>query len=292
MKQRTLIVLAVAVITAGIAAYGVSNAIQRMPVREVEIGTIPVVVTAEPVVVGTRLTEKQLRVIAWPARNPVPGAFSDVRSVVNRGALATMAANEPVTSYKVAGPEAGSGLPPVIPAGMRAVSMRVNDVVAVAGFVMPGTHVDVIVSVSNAGEGSQKEPMARIVVSNVLVLTAGTRYDRQDPNNSQPQATSVVTLAVFPEDGERIALASTQGQLSLALRNPTDVDPAKTPGIKLTTLMRGPGAQAEIETRENRPVAVRRVIQQVVAAPPPPVVPAVYRVETIRAAKRAEEIVH
>jgi pilus assembly protein CpaB len=290
-NQRTLIVLAVAVITAGIAAYGVSNAIQRMPVREVEIGTIPVVVAAEAVPVGARLTEKQLRVIAWPARNPVPGAFSDVKAVVNRGVLATLVENEPITSYKVAGPEAGAGLPPIIPAGMRAMSVRVNEIVGVAGFVMPGTHVDVIVSVSNAGEGAQKEPMARTVVSNVLVLTAGTRYDKQDPNNAQPQATSVVTLALFPEDGERIALAQTQGQLSLALRNPTDVDPTKTPGMKLATLMRGPGAQAEIEVRENRPVAVRRpIIQQVVA--PPPVVPAVYRVETIRAAKRAEEIVH
>jgi pilus assembly protein CpaB len=261
-----------------------------MPVREVEIGTIPVVVAAEAVPVGARLTEKQLRVISWPARNPVPGAFSDVKSVVNRGVLATLVENEPITAYKVAGPEAGAGLPPIIPAGMRAVSVRVNEVVGVAGFVMPGTHVDVIVSVSNAGEG-QKEPMARTVVSNVLVLTAGTRYDKQDPNNAQPQATSVVTLAVFPDDGERIALASTQGQLSLALRNPTDVDPTKTPGMKLTMLMRGPGAQAEIEVHENRPVAVRRpIIQQVVA--PPPVVPAVYRVETIRAAKRAEEIVH
>jgi len=291
MKQRTLIVLAVAVITAGIAAYGVSNAIQRMPVREVEIGTIPVVVAAEAIPVGTRLTEKQLRVISWPARNPVPGAFSDVKSVVNRGAIATLTENEPVTSYKVAGPEAGAGLPPVIPAGMRAVSVRVNEVIGVAGFVQPGTHVDLIVSVSSAGEG-QKEAMARTVVSNVLVLTAGTRYDRQDPNNAQPQATSVVTLAVLPEDGERIALAATQGQLSLALRNPTDVDPTRTPGMKLTTLMRGPGAQADIETRENRPVAVRRAVIQQVVAPPPPVVPAVYRVETIRAAKRAEEIVH
>jgi pilus assembly protein CpaB len=248
-------------------------------------------VAAEAVPVGARLTEKQLRVISWPARNPVPGAFSDVKSVVNRGVLAQLVENEPITAYKVAGPEAGAGLPPIIPAGMRAVSMRVNEIVGVAGFVMPGTHVDVIVSVSNAGEGAQKEAMARTVVSNVLVLTAGTRYDKQDPNNVQQQATSVVTLAVFPEDGERIALASTQGQLSLALRNPTDVDPTKTPGMKLTTLMRGPGAQAEIEVRENRPVAVRRpIIQQVVA--PPPVVPAVYRVETIRAAKRAEEVVH
>jgi pilus assembly protein CpaB len=171
---------------------------------------------------------------------------------------------------------------------MRAVSIRVNDVVAVAGFVMPGTRVDVIVSVNNAGEG-KAEPMARTVVSNLLVLTAGTRYDKQDPNNANPQPVAVVTLAVLPEDAERIALATTQGTLSLALRNPTDVEPTKTPGVRLATLMRGPGAQPIVEQRENRPVAVRPKIVQVVA---PPVAPAVYRVETIRAAKRADEIVH
>jgi pilus assembly protein CpaB len=134
--------------------------------------------------------------------------------------------------------------------------------------------------------------MARTVVTNVLVLTAGTRYDRQDPNNANPQPTSVVTIAVLPEDGERIALATTQGQLSLALRNPTDGEPTKTPGVKLAMLMRGPGAQPVVELRESRPVAVRpKIIQQVVAPPPPPVVPAVYRVETIRAAKRQDEVI-
>jgi pilus assembly protein CpaB len=133
--------------------------------------------------------------------------------------------------------------------------------------------------------------MARTVVSNVLVLTAGTRYDRQDPKNTQPQPTSVVTLAVIPEDGERIALASQSGSISLALRNPVDVDPTKTAGIRLAALMKAPGDQPVIDVKENRAVVRPRIIQQVVA-PPPPVVPAVYRVETIRAAKRTEEVVH
>jgi pilus assembly protein CpaB len=172
---------------------------------------------------------------------------------------------------------------------MRAMSLRVNEVVGVAGFVLPGTRVDVIVSVSKPGEGNGTEPMARTVVSNILVLTAGTRYDRQNAKNAEPQRVSVVTVAVLPEDAERIALAETQGSLSLALRNPTDVDPTKTQGIRLAALMRGPGTQPVIEQRENRPVAVRPKIVQVVA---PPVAPAVYRVETIRAAKRADEVVH
>jgi pilus assembly protein CpaB len=284
-QQRTLIVLIVAVIAAGVAAFGVYRAVQSMPVREVEVASIPVVVASEPIPVGTRLTTDQLRVAAWPARNPVPGAFSDPQQAVDRGVIATIAENEPVTAYKVAGPESGSGLPPVIPEGMRAISMRVNEVVGVAGFVMPGTRVDVVLSVDDPGNGMGGEPMARTVVSNVLVLTAGTRYDQQEAKNGEPQRSTVVTLAVLPEDGERIALASNQGSLSLALRNPADSEPTKTPGMKLSVLMRGPGGQPVIEQRQFRSVAIRP--RTPVVPPPPPV----YRVEAIRAAKRSEEVV-
>jgi pilus assembly protein CpaB len=285
-QQRTLLVLAVAVVAAGIAAYGVYSAIQRMPVREVEVGSIPVVVAAEGIPVGARLTPEQLRVARWPAKNPVPGAFSDPKEVIDRGVIATLAENEPVTVYKVAGPEAGAGLPPIIPEGMRAVSIRVNEIVGVAGFVVPGTRVDVLLSVGNSGAGNGNEPMARAVISNVLVLTAGTRFDQQN-KNGEPQRVGVVTLAVLPEDAERVALAANQGELSLALRNPADAEPVKTPGMKLSVLMRGPGGQPIIEQRPFRTVAVRAPIP---VGPPPP--PPVYRVEAIRAAKRTEEVVH
>jgi len=242
-------------------------------------------VASAPIPVGTRLTADHLRVAAWPARNPVPGAFSDPKQAIERGVITTIAENEPVTAFKVAGPESGSGLPPVIPEGMRAMSIRVNEIVGVAGFVMPGTRVDVVLSVGNPGAGHGNEPMARTVISNVLVLTAGTRYDQAEGRNGEPQRSSVVTLAVLPEDGERIALASTQGALSLALRNPADAEPTKTPGMKMSVLMRGPGGQPIIEQRQFTAVAIRP--RTPVVPPPPPI----YRVEAIRAAKRTEEVV-
>jgi pilus assembly protein CpaB len=285
-QQRTLIVLAVAVIAAGIAAYGVYGAVQNMPVREVEVASVPVVVASEPIPVGTRLTADHLRVAAWPARNPVPGAFSDPKQAIDRGVIATIAQNEPVTAFKVAGPESGSGLPPVIPEGMRAMSIRVNEIVGVAGFVVPGTHVDVVLSVANPGPPHGTEPMARTVVSNLLVLTAGTRFDTAEGRGGEAQRVAVVTLAVLPEDGERIALASTQGTLSLALRNPADAEPTKTPGMRLSVLMRGPGGQPIIEQRQFTRVAIRPPAP---VGPPPP--PPIYRVEAIRAAKRSEEVV-
>lgn len=286
-QQRTMIVLAVAVITAGVASFLVYRALQNVPVREVEVASIPVVVAARGIPVGTRLTADHLRVAAWPAKNPVPGSFSDVQGAVDRGVIATIAENQPITVYNVAGPEAGAGLPPVIPEGMRAVSVRVNDVVGVAGFVVPGTRVDVLVSVTNDGS-SRPEPMARTVVTNVLVLTAGTRFDQQDAQGNEAQRATVVTLAVLPEDGERIALASNQGQISLALRNPVDAEPTQTRGIKLATLMEGPGGQPVVQPQPNRAVVVRQAAPPAVEAPPP--APKAYTVETIRAQRRAEEV--
>src|SRR6187200_2658966 len=161
MKQhRTLIVLAVAVATAGVAAFGVYQAIQRMPAREVQMETVPVVVATRGLALGTRLTTDDLKVVSWPATTPVAGAVADPATLVDRGVIAPIAENEPVTTTRVAGPEAGAGLPPIIPAGMRAISVRVNEVIGVAGFVLPGTRVDVLVAVSDDGdESGRQEPM-------------------------------------------------------------------------------------------------------------------------------------
>lgn len=283
-SQRTLIVMAVAIVTASIASYGIYQAIQRMPVRQVEIPGVKVVVASELIPVGTLLTADHLKVVTWPARSPVAGAFSDPKELVDRGVIATLAENEPITASKVAGKEAGGGLPPIIPAGMRAMSVRVNEVIGVAGFVLPGTRVDVLVTVDDPGEANGKEPMARTVVSNVTVLTAGTRYDQEEARDGQPQRSTVVTVAVLPQDGERLALAASQGQISLVLRNPVDVDTTQTPGIKLTALMRGSGPEPVLDKTQRRMVPAK-------PPTPLPIVPSVYRVETIRAAKRADEVV-
>lgn len=289
-RYRTLIVLLVSVAAAAVASFTVYRVIQTMPVRSVEIGTEPVVVATGTIPVGTMLSAKEVKVVAWPTRTPVPGSFHDPKDVVDRGVIATILPNEPVTESKIAMKGTGAGLPPVIPAGMRAMSVKVNEVIGVAGFVLPGTRVDVLVTVREDGtEGGRQSPMSRTVVSNVQVLTAGTRYDQEQAKQGKPQQSTVVTLAVLPADGERIALATNQGVISLALRNPLDVEPTATSGIKLAALMAGQGPKPVIDTTRNRVVAVKPAPP----APPPPVavVPSVYKVETIRAAKRAEEVV-
>jgi pilus assembly protein CpaB len=165
---------------------------------------------------------------------------------------------------------------------MRAISVRVNEVIGVAGFVVPGTLVDVLVTVRPTN-GPQDEPMTRTVVSKVQVLTAGTKFDQDKSKNGEPIPTSVVTLAVLPEDGERIALASNEGKITLALRNPLDVKSTDTKGIKLAALMRGAGPEPVIDHAKNRVIAK--------VAPPTPPPPPVYMVEAIRAAKRSAEVV-
>lgn len=281
-EHRTLIVLLVAVVTAALGSYGVYRAVLQMPVREVEVASMKVVVAAESLTMGTRLHPSQLRVVAWPARNPVAGTFSDPKELVDRGVISPIGENEPITMSKIASLEAGAGLPPVIPEGMRAISVRVNEVIGVAGFVVPGTIVDVLVTV-RANASQQDEPMTRTVVSKVQVLTAGTKYDQEKSKNGEPIPTSVVTLAVLPEDAERIALATNEGQVTLALRNPLDIDATDTKGVKLAALMRGNNPEPVVDRTRNRVVAK--------VAPPSPPPPPIYTVETIRAAKRGSEVV-
>jgi pilus assembly protein CpaB len=280
-QHRTLIVMGVAVATAALASLGMYRAVQRIPVREVEVASVHVVVAAEALPMGTRLDRKHMRVVAWPARNPVNGAFADPDKLLDRGVITPIGENEPITDTKVASVEAGAGLPPVIPSGMRAISVRVNEVIGVAGFVVPGTRVDVLVTVREADKTSD-EPMTRTVVSNVQVLTAGTKFDQENAKDGKPIPTSVVTLMVLPEDAERIALASNEGRITLALRNPLDVIRTDTKGVRLAALMRGTGPEPVIDIARNRVVARK---------PPPEPVPTVYTVEAIRAAKRSAEVV-
>jgi pilus assembly protein CpaB len=190
-------------------------------------------------------------------------------------------ANEPLTEAKVAPLEAGAGLPPSITEGMRAVSVKVNEVIGVAGFVVPGTHVDVMVTLKNA----QQDAMTRVVVSDVQVLTAGTRYDQEKARDGQPIQSSVVTLLVTPPDAERIALAASEGSIMLTLRNPMDRKPTQTTGIRTAALL----GQAPVA-----PPAVRTGQGRRAAAPDPPAAPPVAKVrtvETYKAAKRSDEVI-
>lgn len=277
-RNRHILVVGISVLTAALSSFGVYRAIKRIPMREVEVAHRFVAVATRSLPPGVRLTAGDVRLAAWPASSPVPGSSSTLDAVVNRGLLASVVENEPLVASKLARADAGSGLPPAIPPGMRAMSVKVNEVIGVAGFIDAGTRVDLVVTIRK-----REDSTSRTVVSNVQVLTAGTRHDQtkaQDPNASAPTA-GVVTLLVTPQDAERIALAQTEGQIILVLRNPLDMEPTTTSGIRTAALL---GQEAQLPAAST--AAPRR---RPVVAPPPIVPPKPYTVEAIRAAKRTEE---
>jgi pilus assembly protein CpaB len=281
-NARLALVLIVALGAAGLASFGVYRVVSAMPVREVEVASLQAVVAARPIPVGTIVTSDHLKLVPWPARNPIPNSFTKIDAVVNRGAIVELAENEPLTEAKLAPLGAGGGLPPTIPEGMRAISVRTNEVVGVAGFVIPGTRVDVLVIV---GKGARDEAISRAVVSNVQVLTAGSRFDQENAKTEgKPIPATVVTLLVTPDDAEKISLAANEGQIMLTLRNPLDVAPTTTNGARMASLLGTPTPPVAIKRVEGR-----RVVQTPPPAPAAVPAPKIYTVEAIRGAKRSEE---
>ena len=279
-KNRTLVVLLVAIAVASGASYFVYSAVMSIPVREVEVKSYYVAVSSKALPVGTMVRESDVKLVPWPASSPVSGGYSKVEEVVNRGLIAPVVENEPLTSTKLAALEAGAGLPPTIATGMRAISVKVNEVIGVAGFVVPGTRVDVVVTI-----GRQDDSVSRVIVGNAQVLAAGTKFDQDQAKDGKPVPSTVVTLLVTPSDAERIALASTEGSIMLALRNPLDGAPTDTKGTRLASLMGAPEPAPVVKVSRGVPRAVPP------PAPPPPAAPSIYSVETIRAAKRVSEVV-
>ena len=282
-RSRHLVVLMVAVVTAGIASFAVYRAMLQRPADAAERAPQFVVVAARSMAIGTELTEQDVKLLAWPAGNIVPGAINDKKNAVSRGLLTAVLENEPITVNKLASMGA-SGLPPAIPPGMRAMSVKVNDVIGVAGFVVPNTRVDVVVTIRR-----QSDSMTRTAASNVQVLAAGTRQDqgKSESDAKTANAATVVTLLVSPMDAERIALAQAEGEIMLMLRNPLDTLTTATTGISTGTLL---GA-AETPTPIVRAPAPRRPpalpAQQTVAETSEPK----RTVESFRGMKRSEDVI-
>ena len=286
MRSRIFAVLAIAILAGGGLAYGTYNFMQNQPVKSMAAPTQPVVVAAADIQLGAELTKDDLQVVAFPAGKAPEGTFSQVADVIGRGLIVSVVKNEPILTAKLASKEAGAGLPPVIPAGMRAVSVRVNEVVGVAGYVLPGNRVDVLATASPTE--AHADTMSKLVLSNVQVLTAGTRMER-DQDKGKPLQVTVVTLLVSPEQSELLALASTEGKIQLALRNPLDTGAPATPGIKTAGLMGSPAVaprarlSAAHASRGPQPPVTQPVSVQAPAAAP--------TVEMIRGDKRAVEVI-
>ena len=236
--------------------------------------TTPVVVAAANLTLGDAIGADDVRVVEWPAASVPATAFTTTDDLVGRGVIAPIVQHEPILADKLASKEAGAGLPPVIPEGKRALSVSVNEVVGVAGYVLPGTRVDVLATVNPSQ--NQAEVTSKVILTNVPVLAAGTKIER-DGTDNEPIAVTVVTLLVDPVEAERLTLASTEGKIQLALRNPLDLESPETAGVKPGMLM---------GTAQQRPApAARRSTAPAATPAPAPAQPAP-TVEIIRGDKR------
>ena len=280
-RTRIFMVLALAIGLGGVFAYGTYQYIENIPTPTgSSVETRPVVVAATALDVGAELRADDLRVIEWPASAVPAGAFPTVKELIGRGVVIPITVNEPILPPKLASTEAGAGLPPAIPEGFRALSVRVNEVIGVAGYVLPGTRVDVVATVSPTNQPDQMT--SKVILTNVQVLAAGTKIER-DLENDKPVAVSVVTLLVDPVEAERLTLASTEGKIQLALRNPLDKSKPETPGVRPAGLI---GQAALVSRAPSTPRA------RVVPAPKPVAAPAPSpTIEIIRGDKRAQEVV-
>src|SRR5216110_2047918 len=207
LRTRIFMVLVMAITVGGVFAFATYNYVQKAQPRTVTIPTRPVVVAAADLDVGAELGRDDIRIIDWPANAVPKDAFADPKDVMGRGLVMPLIQNEPILPMKLSSKEAGSGLPPAIPPGLRAVSVRVNEVIGVAGYVLPATRVDVLATVSPTGQNT--DMTSKVILTNVQVLAAGTKIER-DTDKGKPLAVSVVTLLVAPEEAERLTLASTE----------------------------------------------------------------------------------
>lgn len=220
---------------------------------------VDVIVAADDLQVGARVEEHDIKVIKIPGADLPPGAPRKRADVIGHGVIVPISKGEFILPNRLAGENAGSGLPSLIPPGMRAVSVRVNEVVSVAGFVTPGTRVDVLLT-GTPGAGGEQETTT--VLQNVAVLASGHTLERTA--TGEAQTTAVITLLVSPDDAQRLTLASSEGHIQLALRNPLDTKQDEVPSSNSRGLYRGLAAPVA------QPVVHHAVVKRVEAPAPPP----------------------
>lgn len=257
-RNRIVIALALAVVVGLLTSTYVYRQMARTTVAPA-VRMQRVVVASMRLPLGTRLEGQQLRTIPWPANESVEGFFTREEDLVGRATLTALVENELILESKLAPKEAGFGLPATIPEGMRAVSVAVNDVVAVAGFVQPGTMVDVLVTGSIEGRGGPgKDSITRAILENVRVLAAGQKVEQD--KDGKPQTVAVMTLLVTPDEANKLTMASTEGRIQLALRNTIDTKKVNPPTVTRASVFQG-GAAPVVRRAGGPPRSVAFVVE-------------------------------
>jgi pilus assembly protein CpaB len=274
-RNRLLLIGFIALAMGAFVSLVVYRNLQSRTGSKVPLGE-EVVVAAGDLQVGTKIEDKDVRLVHFPSGDLPDGCFHQRNKVVGRGVVLPIARGEFVLPNKLAGENAGSGLPSLIPPGMRAVSVRVNDTTSVSGFVLPGTRVDVLLTGNPQGSNEQQ---TTTVLENVAVIATGQRLERNSAGEAQ--SAPVVTLLVSPDDAQRLTLASTQGHIQLALRNPLDTKQENVAASKSNSLYKN--------VSEPTSAAAPRSRLKHVAVQAPPPTPTAYTVEVYKGDKKEED---
>ena len=274
--RRIVVALLVALILSGGATYFVYT---RLRGQRTAVQMKKVVVTAKVLPAGGVLKAEDLTLADWPTTVQLNGSFTKVDEVVGRALVYPMGEKEPVLERNLAAPGSGLGLTAKIPPGMRATSVRSNEIVGVAGFLYPGSHVDVLATFRPPGG---KAPITQTILQDVEVITAGQRI-QPDPEG-KPQTVNVVTLLLSPVDSEKLLLASTQATIQFVLRSGADKEKPVTKPVSLDELVAGTQKPPETPAKARRSRPRRATIAKV-----PPKPPDFYTVEVIHGDKRSEE---
>jgi pilus assembly protein CpaB len=292
VRQRLVIVLLFALVIAG----GASAVLYRLISSQLNASrtaTTQVVVAARNLASGELIKDGDVRMADFAGTPPL-GTLVSLDKALGRGVVDPIFQGEAVVDSRLAAPGAGAGLAATIPQGMRAVAVRVNDIVGVAGFVTPGSHVDILIAGNPPGGSSSAGTVTKTLLQNMTVLSAGQNI--QKDAEGKPVSVPVVNVLVTPEQAEILSLASNDARIQLVLRNPTDKEEAKPPGTALAYLFNGLKAPPDAsKTGAGKSAAAPRQVRKPAPPPPPPpkpepekAAPPPITVEVIHGSRRAQ----
>ena len=245
-----------AMLAATLAAIVVYSALQRREIalQKAVASSVEIVVAARDLPIGTRIEAGAVKLARWSRDSLPPGAITDLAGAIGGVVKDRFGENEPVVADKLfSGQKSGGVLPLLIPAGMRAMSVAVDEVSDVSGFILPGSKVDVLVSVTQT-QGNQK-PFSKLVLQDVSVLAVAQQLDN---GKDEPQLVKVVTLLVAPDEAERLGLAASEGTLRLALRNYTDNKIVLTAGSDTDSILGSYSAAPLVVAQSQSPIVGAR----------------------------------
>jgi pilus assembly protein CpaB len=284
MNPRVTAILVLALLISGGATYLVYRVMAVKTAQANASATTPVVMAAHDLTIGSLVKDADLKIGPW-AGTPPKGIVVKKETIIGRGVIAPIWEGEPLMDKNFAAEGAGGGLAATIPPGMRAVAVRVNDIVGVAGFVGPGTRVDVLISGTPPGPQAPNGPKVKTLLQNIQVLSAGQNY--QKDAEGKPVVVPVVNLLVTPEQAEVLSLASNETRIQLVLRNPMDTESSKTPGIAMAALF-GDMKPPVVVAVAPRGRVVAAPVKLPKPEPPKVVVVPVYHIEIFNGPQRSE----